>query len=49
MYKMIMNAKLIGKHAKRLNLPAAALTSLVNWEVMSKARRKILKPKFFAE
>ena len=30
MYKMIMNAEFIERYAKRLNLPAAVLTSLVN-------------------
>ena len=40
MYTMIMNAKLIEKHAKRMNLPATVLKSLVNWEVLSKSRKE---------
>ena len=35
-----MNSKLIGKHSKRMELSVASLTSLVNWEVLSKARKE---------
>ena len=40
MYKIILNSKLIEKHSKRMKMPAASLTSLVNWEVFSKARKE---------
>ena len=48
MYKMIMHSKLLEIHAQRHEIPSKLFQTLVNWEVMGKARKTAnLKLKIF--
>ena len=48
MYKILMHFKLMERHAVRMEIPHDNLQTMVNWEVMVKARKEAsLKLKTF--